>query len=158
MQVSSSGMSRLVDVYVYRLEQNEIKILLLKRARDVMYAGQWRMIGGKVNDEEKAYEAARRELYEETGLTAKKFWTIPSINQFYDHKTDCVYQIPAFGVEVEENAVIELNHEHIDSRWLSGEEISHHVSWPEQRRLIQLLISIVTDNEILEEWIINTQD
>lgn len=150
-------MKRLVDVYVYRLEQNEVKILLLKRARDVVYGGQWRMIGGKVNDDEKAYQAARRELHEETGLTAKKFWTIPSVNQFYDHKTDRVYQIPAFAVEVDGNATIELNHEHVDFKWFSGEEISRHIVWPEQRRLIQLLISIVTDNEILKEWIINTQ-
>ncbi len=55
-------MNRLVDVYVYRLEQNKVKILLLKRAQDVVYGGQWRMIGGKVNDDEKAYQAARREL------------------------------------------------------------------------------------------------
>lgn len=151
-------MSRLVDVYVYRLEQNEVKILLLKRAQDVVYAGQWRMIGGKVNDDEKAYEAARRELHEETGLTANKFWTIPSVNQFYDHKANRIYQIPAFAVEVDENAAIELNHEHVDFKWLSGEEIPSHISWPEQRRLIQLLISIVTDNEILEEWIINPKD
>ncbi len=151
-------MNSLVDVYVYRLEQNEVKILLLKRAQDVVYAGQWRMIGGKVNDDEKAYEAAHRELHEETGLTAKKFWTIPSVNQFYDHKTDRVYQIPAFAVEVGGNATIELNHEHVDFKWFSGDEISRQIAWPEQQRLIQLLISIVTDNEILDEWIITIQD
>lgn len=151
-------MNRLVDVYVYRLEQNEVKILILKRAIDVVYGGQWRMIGGKVNEDEKAYEAAHRELKEETGLTAAKFWTIPSVNQFYDHKSDHLYQIPAFAVEVEDGAqTVKLNHEHVDFKWISGDEIAQYISWPEQRRLMQLLISIVTDNEILKEWIIEIQ-
>lgn len=147
-------MDRLVDVYVYRREQEGVKVLLLERAPDVVYAGQWRMVGGKVRTTEKAYEAGLRELKEETGLVPKLFWTLPSVNQFYDARTDEVHQVPAFAAEVSAPCTILLNHEHVGKKWLSGSEIASYVHWPEQQRLITLLISIVTQNLLLDEWIL----
>jgi len=148
-------MSRLVDLYAYRKDKKEVKILILKRSPDVIYAGQWRMIGGKVGSGEKAYEAASRELSEETGWKPQTFWAIPSVNQFYDIKSDTIRQIPAFAAEIATQAApIKLNHEHVEARWIRKEQISDYIWWPEQRRLMKLLISIVTQNKLLDEWII----
>lgn len=147
-------MERLVDVYVYRREQERVKVLLLKRAPGVIYEGQWRMVAGKVRTNETACEAALRELKEETGLAPKLFWTLPSINQFYDARTDQIQQIPAFAAECGDTREIVLNHEHVDKIWISGRDIPAYVHWPEQRRLIHLLISIVTKNKLLDEWIL----
>ncbi|MDZ7680295.1 MAG: NUDIX domain-containing protein [Fodinibius sp.] len=148
-------MNRLVDVYPYRSNRSQFEFLILKRASDVIYAGQWRMIGGKVNSNETYHEAARRELKEEIGGTSNLFWTIPSINQFYDHENDQLHQIPAFAARIATGQGIILNHEHQDYRWISTDVIRDFIAWPEQRRLMQLTHSIVTNNEILEEWIIN---
>lgn len=148
-------MTDLVDVYVYRREQNSCKLLLLKRAPDVIYAGQWRMVGGKVErPSEKAFEAAQRELYEETGLRPRLLWTLPSVNQFYDPKQDVVHHIPAFAAEVEAGIPLRLNHEHIAAKWVTEDEISAYIHWSEQKRLMRLLVSIVTSNQLLDEWII----
>jgi dATP pyrophosphohydrolase len=147
-------MSRLVDVYPYHREQNRVKFLIFKRADEVIYPNQWRMIGGKVREFEKRHEAALRELKEETGLTPSKFWTIPSLNQFYDHKTDNIHHIPAFAAVIDPNKSITLNHEHSRYKWISDEEIGSYIKWPEQRRLMGLLADIVINNEIIEEWII----
>lgn len=119
-----------------------------------MYAHQWRMIGGKVKEEEKAYEAALRELREETRLSPVQFWTLPSVNTFYEHQQDIVHQIPAFGAEIEPSTRIKLNHEHSEYNWISEKEIESYISWPEQRRLMKLLSKLVTQNEILDDWII----
>lgn len=110
-------MSRLVDVYPYSKEQNNIKLLIFKRTAEVQYSNQWRMIGGKAAHKEKYYEAALRELKEETGLDPLLFWTIPSVNQYYDHRADTIHQIPAFGAEVKSDSDIELNHEHFEYKW-----------------------------------------
>ena len=59
-------MARLVDVYPYRFRADEIEFLLLKRAGNVQYAGQWRMVAGKVMESEKAWQAGLRELEEVT--------------------------------------------------------------------------------------------
>lgn len=147
-------MKRLVDVYPYRREQDEVKFLLLKRSAEVKYAHQWRMIGGKVNSEERYYEAGIRELNEETNLSPSLFWSIPSVNQFYDHKSDNIFQIPAFGARVDQEAPITLNHEHISWKWISQDEIDTYIQWPEQERLMKLLAEIITSKEILNEWII----
>lgn len=150
-------MSRLVDVYPYHLEQNSTVFLIFKRAADVVYPKQWRMIGGKVNNDETHYEAAVRELKEESGLSPIKCWTIPSLNQFYDHNSDTIHTIPAFGAEVDPNKEVSLNHEHTDFRWIRGNEIENYILWPEQRRLMKLVAEIVTNNKLLEEWIIETR-
>ncbi|WP_440998897.1 NUDIX domain-containing protein [Fodinibius sp. SL11] len=147
-------MKRLVDVYPYRREQDEVKFLLLKRSAEVKYAHQWRMIGGKVDPEETFYEAGIRELNEETNLTPCLFWSIPSVNQFYDHKSDNIFQIPAFGAQVDQEAPIILNHEHISWKWISQDVIDTYIQWPEQERLMKLLAEIITSKEILNEWII----
>lgn len=147
-------MSRLVDIYPYYKDKNKPKLLIFKRAKGAMYSGQWRMIGGKVNKGEKATEAALRELKEETNLEPTLFWVLPSINQFYDHTTDTIKQIPAFAAEVNPNIEILLNHEHSDYTWISAEDLNEYILWPEQKRLMNLLSNIVTNNQIIEEWII----
>lgn len=147
-------MSRLVDVYPYNEEQKRVKFLIFKRTDEIIYPSQWRMIGGKAKESEKYYTAALRELHEETGLRPSTFWTIPSLNQFYDHKTDEIHHIPAFAAEVNPNKPITLNHEHSGHRWIFEDEIDNYIKWPEQRRLMKLLARIVINNEILEEWII----
>lgn len=147
-------MPHLVDVYPYFKEQNKVNFLIFKRSAEVIYPNQWRMIGGKVRQSETFYEAGLRELKEESTLVPKLFWTIPSLNQFYDYQSDTIRTIPAFGAEVNPHDTITLNHEHSDYRWISIEEIGKYIAWPEQQRLMKLLAKIVTHNQILEEWII----
>ena len=149
-------MPRLVDVYGYRKRQKNIELLILKRASDVIYAGQWRMIGGKVKSGEKAFEAALREFREETKVNAQTFWTIPSINRFYDIHSDQIHQIPAFAAEINPASSISLNHEHVEYKWIEKQDISHYIHWPEQQRLMHLLISVITENKLLNEWIIKS--
>lgn len=149
-------MDRLVDVYPYRKGEAQVEFLVLKRSPQVIYGGQWRMIGGKVRKDEKTYVAALRELDEETALQPKLFWTLPSINQFYDPGVDAIRQIPAFAAEVEENASITLNYEHVDYKWIHKEQIASHIQWPEQQRLMCQLHTIVTQNQLLDEWIIES--
>ena len=147
-------MSRLIDVYPYCRRGKNVEFLLFKRSEEVIYAGQWRMIGGKVEKGETASEAALRELREESGLQPKLFWAVPSVNQFYDHHTDTVKKIPAFAAEVDRESEIELNHEHLDYRWVSDDKAEEYISWPEQLRLIRQISNLVTGNKILDDWII----
>lgn len=147
-------MKRLVDVYPYRQERDEVKFLVFKRAADVQYAHQWRMVGGKANAQETYFEAALRELKEETGLSPDLLWSIPSVNQFYDYKSDSILQIPAFGAKVNKESPITLNHEHVTWKWISQEGLDTYIQWPEQKRLMKLLAYILTSKQILDEWII----
>ena len=143
---------RLIDLYIYRVDAEGVRILLFHRAPGKPYAGQWRMVGGKVRDGETRWQAALREMEEETGLAPMEFWALPSVNQFYDHERDCVHTIPAFAARVEEGDPVTLDAEHTDCRWVGAQEAGSMLPWPEQARLIELLERIVLRNGILPQW------
>lgn len=147
---------KLVDVYPYRREGLEIEFLILKRSSNKIYANQWRMVGGKVEEGEKYFEAGLREFKEELSETLKLFWTIPSVNTFYEHKTDSIHQIPAFAAEIDwHDERIKLDEEHSGYLWVKADDIDEYIHWSEQKRLIRLIQNIITNQQILPEWIID---
>ncbi len=56
------------DIVVFTIRNNELKLLLIKRAGDP-YAGAWALPGGFVEVDESLEEGAQRELLEETGVS-----------------------------------------------------------------------------------------
>jgi 8-oxo-dGTP diphosphatase len=56
-----------VDCVVFGLDDKDLKVLLIQRARKP-FRGRWALPGGFVDVEESLEDAARRELEEETGL------------------------------------------------------------------------------------------
>lgn len=147
---------KLIDLYPYRQTGSGVEYLLLKRSSGKIYENQWRMIGGKVKPGETHWQAALRELKEETGLYPKMFWTIPGINSFYEHQTDQIHLIPAFAAEIEPGSAIQLDDEHSEAGWFSIEKAVDHIRWPEQRRLLNLTNQIVISKKILDDWIVFT--
>lgn len=146
---------KLIDLYPYRLKENRAEYLLLKRAEGQKYDGQWRMIGGKVEEGETYWQAALRELFEETGLKPVKYWTIPSLNKFYEHHTDEILTIPAFAARIDSSVPVVLNREHSKAKWFDIDEAIEVILWPEQRRLLKLLHNIITSNQILDDWLVS---
>lgn len=149
---ASTPVVRVVDVYVYRLDTGgHPEFLLLHRAPDRRYGGTWRMIGGKIAAGETAWQAARRELEEETGMRPLCFWTLPSVNAFYEWQTDRLNHAPAFAAEVEGQPA--LDDEHVAYEWVTADEACSRLVWPEQRRLLRLTAEILTGT-IPSDWII----
>lgn len=145
---------RVIDVYAYRLAAvNTPEFLLLRRAPTVVYAGQWRMIGGKIHEGEAAWQTALREIQEETGYTPEHLWTIPSVNTFYEWKQDRVNLTPAFAAELTSDPV--LNHEHDAFAWFSSKEALNLLAWPEQKRLLRLADQMLQQDGILPEWTVS---
>lgn len=145
---------KLIDLYPYRLTGESVEFLLLKRAKGKIYQDQWRMIGGKVKDGESYWKAALRELAEETGLKPIKYWTIPSVNSFYEHSTDTIHHIPAFAAELEPGSTPVLDDEHTEFGWFSLKKALEEIPWPEQKRLLELTHIIIISNKILDDWLV----
>ncbi len=146
---------RVIDVYPYRKIRDNIEFLLFQRAKGSYCAGQWRMVGGKIKDNETAWEAGLRELLEETGCEPTEYWSVPSLNHFYEAQSDRILLIPVFAAELDPKVNITLNEEHESYRWLQKYEAEKVIVWPEQRRLIGLIDQILRSGNIIDEWIIN---
>ena len=141
--VSPSGLTvtvRVVDVYPYRAEGAARAFLVLRRAPGHVYAGQWRMVGGTIEPGEAAWQAAHRELAEETGFAPgdglSALWALPSVNTFYEWQRDTVALVPAFAAEV--SGDVALDAEHDAFAWLPAAAAAARLAWPEQRRLLTL--------------------
>jgi dATP pyrophosphohydrolase len=134
---------RVVDVYPYREQSVNPEFLLLHRAPGTPHAGQWRMVGGKIEQNEAAWETALREVEEETGHSPDQFWTIPSVNAFYEWQDDRVNLIPAFAASLPGDPV--LDDEHDDFAWLPAQEAARRLAWPEQQRLLRMADQLLRD-------------
>jgi len=66
-----------VGIHVFVIKDNK---LLLGKRKNVYGAGSWGLPGGHLEQKEKMKDAAKRELLEETGLTAKSFDFICLVN------------------------------------------------------------------------------
>ena len=134
---------RIVDVYPYREQSVNPEFLILRRAPGTEYARQWRMVGGKIEPGEAAWETARREATEETGHAPDRLWTIPSLNAFYEWQDDRINLIPAFAAVCPADPV--LDDEHDAFAWLPAQEAVNRLAWPEQRRLLRLADQMIRD-------------
>ena len=145
-------MKKLIDVYPYRMKEGTPEFLIFLRSSKKIYAHQWRMVGGKVKEGEQYREAALRELTEETSLSPILFWTIPSINSFYEASCDQIHHIPAFAAELPLEANPMLDREHSEFRWIPSSKVENYIHWPEQKRLIKLAHKLIVNDQILPEW------
>jgi len=134
---------RAVDVYPYREQSVNPEFLLLRRAPDTRYAGQWRMVGGKIEEGEAAWKTGLREVEEETGQRPTQFWSLPSVNAFYEWRADRVTLAPAFGAALTEDP--SLDDEHDAFAWRPAPEAARYLDWPEQKRLLRLADRLLRD-------------
>ncbi|MGB1585962.1 MAG: NUDIX hydrolase [Thermoplasmatota archaeon] len=130
--------SRFADCYVFRRTSQGDEWLCLKRAPHVMLGGCWAPVQGHIDPGETAYETARRELDEETGLVPLAFYTASYVNRFYLAKQDQIILSPVFCAEVAADAEVVLNDEHTGFAWLPAEEAMATYIWPGQRKSLKI--------------------
>ena len=130
-----------VDVYPYR--SGGAEWLTLRRAAGRPDAGTWRMVGGKIRTGEAAWQAALRELAEETGWAPgrglRQLWTL-GVNTFYEWEPDRMVLAPAFAAEV--TGAPALDAEHDAWAWLPAPAAADRLAWPEQARLLRLAAAL----------------
>lgn len=143
---------KLIDVYPYAVEDEQIRFLLFKRRSGQLYEGNWRMIGGKVELGERADVAAKREFAEETALSYIKFWNVPEINRFWDVFSKDVVEAVPFAVEIQAYEQAVLNKEHSQWAWFRLEDLTLDRLWPQQLHILKLIHTIVRQNAIRPEW------
>lgn len=137
-----------IEVYVVRRFPNETRVLVLKRSESSKkLPGAWQVVTGKIDGNEKAYEAGLRELNEETGITPLGFYSLQNITSVYDPKEDSIFLIPLFLAETDIDA-IQLSDEHSEYEWLSFEDAAQKVHWLNQGANILLVEEFMEDENL----------
>lgn len=135
---------RVFDLHVVRVRPAGPEVLLLRRSAGRIYAGDWRMVGGKLEPGETAWQAALRELQEETGLTATRLLTVPFLSRFYEWSQDRVNEIPVFLAVVHgEDPVLDEEHDAFD--WSSPADAARRLPWPGQRDGLAAALALLGD-------------
>lgn len=134
-----------IVVYLVRYIQGEARFLIIKRDRDP-YKGIWQPVTGRIEEGEKAWQAALRETAEETGLTPDRLYSANFIEKFYDLRNEIIAHCPAFVGFFESDVGVTLSAEHCESRWVSAEEAVEKVVFTEQKKAIAHIKQYFIDN------------
>ncbi|MGM0845661.1 MAG: NUDIX hydrolase [Bacillota bacterium] len=121
--------SKGIAVVLLKRVESTYKVLLLKRNSEIL-RDIWCYIGGSIEAGEKAWEAAVREIHEETGITEMTLYTSNTFDQFYSPQENYIYMAPVFVGYVDEKQEVFLNNEHSDFKWLSFEEALEMATLP----------------------------
>ena len=127
----------LVDVYVLRREGGELRCLVLRRAVGGRCPGSWETVHGHIEEGERPWEAATRELEEETGLAPQRLYNLSRVETFYQHLKDEVALVPVFVAFVDVDIPVRLGPEHDAHVWLSPADAGARFAWPRERRALE---------------------
>lgn len=141
--------SELVEVFIYRKVEDEFEFLLLKRSKDEAFPDIWSVAGGKVRKNEKASDAAIREMHEETGLKAKHFYLVDAVNTFYEISLDVIHIVPVFLSEAEE-VDVNLSEEHSEYKWMKYDEAYEKIFWNGWKNNIKLINNILRNENLFK--------
>jgi dATP pyrophosphohydrolase len=118
-----------IAVVLLKKIENQYVVLLLKRASTILH-NEWCYIGGGIVNGETAWQAALREIEEETGITNVHLYNSNKFDQFYSSSDDFIYLAPVFVGFVDEEQDVILNIEHKEFKWMSFEEAKETVTLP----------------------------
>lgn len=124
-----------VSLVALRETQSTSEILLLRRTGTL--AGLWCQVAGGVEENETAWQAAVRELKEETALTPLALYSADICEQFYEVERDMIEILPVFVAIVREDSQVVINHEHSAFRWVSFDQAFEMVSFAGQRNMLR---------------------
>ena len=118
-----------------RGEGERAEVLLLRRNSGA-FAGAWTFVMGGVEDGERGTDTARRELFEETGLTLVTLFTAGELDAFYDPVRDRIVHVPFFVAYAGDGDVRLEDDVHDAHRWVTFAEAEEMLEFAAQRRIL----------------------
>jgi 8-oxo-dGTP diphosphatase len=104
-----------VDIVIF-LKTNSLKILLIKRAHDP-FKGDFALPGGYPNHKEPLLDAAKRELFEETGLQGIELTQLGVFDSINRDPRDRTISIAYYGTTDHSNSKISAGDDASEAEW-----------------------------------------
>ena len=136
-----------VSVLVVRPSAAGHELLLGRRAEGRYMGGTWQLITGGIEPRETAWQAAVREVREETGLAITDLFRLAeNVMQFYRADVDAMCVAPMFCALVAADAVVTIDPEHTHLEWVPIDTAAARLMWPGDRSaLAQVRSEILAD-------------
>lgn len=135
-----------VVVIILRPHAGGHQLLMARRADEKYMGGTWQLISGGLELDETAWQAALREMREETGLSPREFYRLSTLTSFYRPDNDSLNTAPMFCAIVDGNAKVAINAEHSDFEWIDVDEAASRLMWPSDLQAL---------NEVRTEILVN---
>lgn len=138
--------ANLVSVYLLRpAPQGGVELLTLQRSQAGTYPGIWQAVHGHIEEGETAWQAAARELEEESEIAPRRWFRSLTLETFYAPETDTIYFTPMFVAEAAAGAACRISNEHQAFAWRSLDEARAVFPWDTQHRTLDVLAAHTRD-------------
>ena len=129
------------DVVTVLLTNSIGKILILKRSDKVRtYKGMWGGVAGYIEENEKPYDTAIKEIKEETSLEKEDVELLKQLNPVYfTDKQRYDWKIFPFLFKIKEKRKIKIDWEHSQYRWISPSQIKKFDTVPHLKDIVSKL-------------------
>jgi len=140
--VKGSDMTRVVTCL---LVNNNGELLILRRSRMVKtYKGLWGGVAGYIEENEKPYETALKEIREEVGIEKKNVNLIEEFEpvEFTDFHEGRKYDwvIHPFLFMVKDVGKLKIDWEHSEYRWINPSEIESFDTVPYFKEIVSKIL------------------
>ncbi|ACS84775.1 NUDIX hydrolase [Musicola paradisiaca] len=135
-----------ISLLVLSRDATACRVLLLRRSGSTQH-GAWCQIAGGIEPGESAWQTARREAQEETGLRLTQLYSADICEQFYEADRNAITLAPVFVAYVDAGSAVTLNHEHSEYYWATFDEAQQMLPFPGQHRTLQHVRRYFADSE-----------
>jgi len=126
-----------IAAFICKKENGIGNYLILKRCSKYL-ENSWQMVSGRLEKGETAWEAALREIKEETGIIPDRLYSANRIESFYEVNQNCINLVPVFIGFIDHDVEVKLsNFEQDDYKWVTVENMSDYLVFSNQIELIQ---------------------
>lgn len=142
-----------VVVLLVRSGEPEAHLFMARRAEGAYMGGTWQLIAGRLEPGETAWQAALRELHEETGLAPREFFRLSTLTSFYRADNDSLNVAPMFCAVVAPDAEVRLNAEHTSFEWVALGDAFPRLMWPSDRQALDEVRTVILGNAPAREYL-----
>jgi dATP pyrophosphohydrolase len=109
------------------------EFLMARRATGKYMGGTWQLISGGIEPGETAWQAAVREMREETGLAPAELYRLSTLTRFYRPDVEAICTGVMFCASIASDAMVRTNFENDEHAWIPRSEVEARLMWPSDK-------------------------